>query len=118
MNPSANDWIAKFLAVYEKSTIIDQIENNYLFYNALLNTGFIYGVSMSAVLDENLSSLKLTKEEYTKINLFHALLFSYFQKNKHGSYEEAILSINSYYKQLEKGKSGFLKILLKKIQNV
>ena len=111
MNPSANDWIAKFLAVYEKSTIIDQIENNYLFYNALLNRGFIYGVSMSAVLDENLSSLKLTKEEYTKINLFHALLFSYFQKNKHGSYEEAILSINSYYKQLEKGKSGFLKKL-------
>lgn len=111
MNPSANDWIAKFLAVYDKSSIINQFQDNYLFYNALLNTGFIYGVSMSAILDEHLSSLKLTKEEYTKINLFHALLFSYFQKNKNGSYEEAIVSINAYYKQLEKGKSGFLKKL-------
>lgn len=111
MNPSASDWIAKLLADYEKDKLINEYENNLMFYDALRKTGFVYGVSMSAVLDGELSSLKLTKEEYTKINLFHALLFSYFQKHPEGTYNEAILKIISYYKDLEKGRPGLLKKL-------
>ena len=111
MNPSASDWIAKLLADYEKDTLIHKYGGNLIFYEALRKTGFIYGVSMSAVLDGELSSIKLTKEEYTKINLFHALLFSYFQQNNQGSYNDAILSIISYYKFLEKGRPGLLKKL-------
>lgn len=111
MNPSASDWIAKLLADYEKDTLIHKYGGNLIFYEALRKTGFIYGVSMSAVLEGELSSIKLTKEEYTKINLFHALLISYFQQNKEGSYNDAILSIISYYKFLEKGRPGLLKKL-------
>ncbi len=111
MNPSATDWIPKFLNGFEKTKLIDHFKNDTSFYEALKKTGFIYGVSVDAVLDESISTLKLTKEEFTKINLFHALLYSYFQYNRSADFEEAIKSINEFYKKIEKGKTTFLKKL-------
>ena len=111
MNPSATDWIPKFLNGFEKTKLIDHFKNNTSFYKALKKTGFIYGVSVDAILDESISTLKLTKEEYTKINLFHALLYSYFQYNSSADFEDAIKSINEFYKKIEKGKTTFLKKL-------
>ncbi|MBK5212411.1 MAG: hypothetical protein JJE55_01970 [Flavobacteriaceae bacterium] len=107
MNPSAPDWILKFLNLFEKNELIAAFENENKFYEVLKQTGFIYGVSVSAMPKKSLGKLKLTKEELTKINLFHALLFQFFQKNKNGTNEEAINDILSFYKQLEKGKTGF-----------
>lgn len=107
MNPSAPDWILKFLNLFEKDELIAAFENDINFYEALKQTGFIYGVSVSALPKKSLGNLKLTKEELTKINLFHALLFQFFQKNENGSNQEAINSILAFYKQLEKGKTGF-----------
>ncbi|MCB0464561.1 MAG: hypothetical protein KDC78_02640, partial [Aequorivita sp.] len=107
MNPSAADWILKFLNLFEKKGLIDAFENDQKFYEALKQTGFIYGVSVSALPKKSLGKLKLTKEELTKINLFHALLFQFFQTNKNGTFEEAINDILSFYNQLEKGKTGF-----------
>ncbi|MEH6763283.1 MAG: LETM1-related biofilm-associated protein [Aequorivita antarctica] len=107
MNPSASDWILKFLNLFEKEELIDAFKNNQQFYEALKQTGFIYGVSVSALPQKSLGNLKLTKEEITKINLFHALLFQFFQTNKDGSYAEAISNILLFYNQLERGKTGF-----------
>lgn len=107
MNPSASDWILKFLNLFEKEELIGVFKNDYNFYEALKRTGFIYGVSVSALPKKSLGKLKLTKEELTKINLFHALLFQFFQSNKNGTYEEAINSILLFYNHLEKGKTGF-----------
>ncbi len=107
MNPSASDWILKFLNLFEKDELIGAFKNEHKFYEALKHTGFIYGVSVSALPKKSLGKLKLTKEELTKINLFHALLFQFFQTNKNGAYEEAINNILLFYKHLEKGKTGF-----------
>ncbi len=107
MNPSAPDWILKFLNHFDRKDLLDSFESNRVFYDALKQTGFIYGVSVAAVPKKTLGSLKLTEEEYAKINLFHALLFQYFQKNENGTNEEAIANILSFYQHLEKRKSSF-----------
>ncbi|PKA83867.1 LETM1-like protein [Ulvibacter sp. MAR_2010_11] len=111
MNPSAIDWIPKYLNGIEQKILISSHKDNVQFYKALKHSGFIYGVSADAVLKKSVSSLKLTKEEYTKINLFHTLLFTYFQNNPEDDFSKAIDTINEFYKKLEKGKTGFLKKL-------
>ncbi|MBZ0327281.1 MAG: LETM1 domain-containing protein [Altibacter sp.] len=111
MNPSATDWIPKFLSGLERVDLTTKFKNRTNFYTYLKETGFIYGVSVKAILDETVSNLDLTKEEYTKINLFHALLYFYFQSNPKGSFDDAIGSINEFYNKIDKGKTGFLRKL-------
>lgn len=107
MNPSAADWILKFLNHFERKDLIAPFKNDNNFYDALIQTGFIYGVSVAAVPKKSLGNLKLTEEEFAKINLFHALLFQYYKKNETGTNEGAIADILSFYNQLEKRKTGF-----------
>ena len=108
MNPSASGWIPKFLTQYKKQHLVDDFDNEIHFYNHLKSTGFLYGVSIKAMPKDPLSNLKITTDEYTKINLFHTLLFTFFNKNPNKSSDEAIDSIINFYKLLEKGKIGFL----------
>lgn len=110
MNPSAPDWILKFLNLFEKEELVDAFKNNHQFYEALKQTGFIYGVTVSVIPKKSLGHLKYTKEELTKINLFHTLLFQYFQNNEIGNYDDAIKSILTFYNHLEKGKTGFFQM--------
>lgn len=111
MNPSANDWILKFLNLFEKKELIDTYKNEQVFYKGLKNTGFIFGNSVSALPKKNLSHIKLTREEFTKVNLFHALLYQYYQNKTVTDNEAVINDITSFYKQLEKGKTGFFQKL-------
>ncbi|MAP80876.1 MAG: hypothetical protein CL526_07280 [Aequorivita sp.] len=108
MNPSASDWILKFLDLFNKSDLIAPYKDKYAFYKALKETGFIYGASASALPKKALSNLKLTKQELTKINLFHALLYHFFEKFENASNEKAIESITAFYTHLEKKKTSFL----------
>ncbi len=107
MNPSAPDWILKFLNRFDRNTLANSFKNEVDFYCHLKDTGFIFGVSFRAIPSEALSHLKLTREEFTKVNLFHALLFTLFQQFPNVSNEEAILKMIGFYKELEKGKTGF-----------
>jgi len=107
MNPSAPDWILKFLYHFTKEELIDDFENEPKLYESLKRAGFIYGFSIAALPKKSLGNLKLTREELTKINLFHGLLFQFFQMHPMGTYSEAINDILNFYKQLEKGKTGF-----------
>ncbi len=107
MNPSATDWIPKYLNLFEKKDLVDVFENDHKFYKALKLTGFVYGVSVTTATNKSLGNLKLTKDELTKLNLFHALLFQFFQKNPEASNQEAIADILSFYRFIEKGKTGF-----------
>ncbi len=108
MNPSASGWIPKFISQYKKQGLIDDYTDEDHFYNHLKSTGFLYGVSIKALPKDPVSNLIITTDEYTKINLFHTLLFTFFTKNPKGSFEEAIDSIIRFYKTLEKGKISFL----------
>ena len=107
MNPSAPDWILKFLNLFEKKELVDAFKSEHFFYNELKKTGFIYGVSVTIIPKKSIGGLKLTEEELAKINLFHALIFHFFWQNKTASNQEAIESLLLFYKQMEKGKSGF-----------
>ncbi len=107
MNPSAPDWILKFLNLFEKKELVDGFKSELIFYNELKQTGFIYGVSVTIIPKKSIGGFKLTEEELAKINLFHALLFQFFWQNKTASNKEAIDSLLFFYKQMEKGKSGF-----------
>lgn len=111
MNPSAIDWIPKFLNSIDKRLLVAKFEDNLQYYYTLKRTGFIYGLSMDTIPNELNYSLKFTKEEYTKINLFHALLFVYLHQNKQADFLDAIKSINEFYKRLDKGKTSFFKKL-------
>lgn len=81
------------------------------FYDELKKTGFIYGVSMDAIPKESISTLKLTREEFTKVNLFHALYHTYICERGNGDAEPAIKSIINYYDTMDKGRTGFLRKL-------
>ncbi|MCZ4319397.1 LETM1-related biofilm-associated protein [Aequorivita viscosa] len=109
MNPSAPDWILKFLNLFDKKDLLVPFKNEQTFYTALKETGFIYGVSVSALPKKSLGNLKLTKEELTKINLFHALFYQFYEKNKSATNNEAINNIILFYEHLEKRKASFFK---------
>jgi hypothetical protein len=108
MNPSATGWIPKFISQYKKHGLIDYYTDESHFYNHLKSTGFLYGVSIKALPKDPVSNLKITTDEYTKINLFHTLLFTFFNKNPRATFDEAIDSIIHFYKFLEKGKISLL----------
>ena len=108
MNPSASGWIPKFLTLIEKQQFIEKINDEILFYNQLKTTGFLYGTSIEAVHDKPLSKLSITTDEYTKINLFHTLLFTFFINKPKATFEEAAECILNFYKIFEKGKTGFI----------
>ena len=111
MNPSSTGWIHKFINEFPKKMLVDGSGQMSLFYETLKETGFIYGVSVKTVLKEPVSSLKLTKEELTKINLFHSLLFVYFKERASSTSEDAIEEMVSFYQTIEKGKPGFFQLL-------
>ena len=107
MNPSASDWILKFLSLYSREELVDDFKNETSFYKSLKQSGFIYGISVEVLSNKPIGTLKLTKEELTKVNLFHSLIYQYFQANKDATNQEAIKNILDFYHQLEKGKTGF-----------
>lgn len=107
MNPSAADWILKFFNLFERKELIDLFESDQQFYKSLKNSGFLYGISVDFLPAQKSASIKLTKEELTKVNLFHALIYEFFKWHRYASKEEAIASILKFYKELEKGKTGF-----------
>lgn len=111
MNPSASGWIPKFLAHFEREKLIESFADEPHFYSQLKHTGFIYGVSVDSLPEEPVSHLQLTKEEYTKINLFHALLYTYFSQKQAAEFDDAINEIIRFYKNIEKGKKGFFQKL-------
>ena len=43
MNPSAQDWIKKFLSTYKEDVISLQFTSKDAFYDLLNATGFLYG---------------------------------------------------------------------------
>lgn len=108
MNPSATGWIPKFLTIVDKQHITENINSISIYYNHLKTTGFLYGTSTEALINKPLSKLNITKDEYTKINLFQSLLFTFFINNPTANINEAIASIIAFYKELDKGKTRFL----------
>lgn len=108
MNPSASDWIPKYLSILDDEPFEVNFPEEPHFYDILKDIGFIYGVSLDAVPKDSISNLNLTREEFTKVNLFHALLHTYITETNNTDYEQAVEKIIDYYEVLDKAKTGFL----------
>ena len=102
MNPSASGWIPKFLTIVDKQHIKENINDMFYYYKKLKTTGFLYGTSTEALTSKPLSKLNITRDEYTKINLFQSLLFIFFTNKPNADINDAITSIIAFYKVLDK----------------
>ncbi|MFT4802069.1 MAG: hypothetical protein ACI93N_001844 [Flavobacteriaceae bacterium] len=107
MNPSASGWIPKYLTIVDKQHITENINDIFFYYKKLKTTGFLYGTSTEALTNKPLSKLNITRDEYTKINLFQSLLFIFFTNKPNAEINDAITSIIAFYKELDKGKTSF-----------
>jgi len=108
MNPSAPGWIQKhfpdFLSYLDKNEIDDM-----RFYNTLRKSGFIYGHSTDTIL-KNKSKLKWTTQEKTKINLFDALVFTYYDTIENASISSCTEAIIDFYLLLDKKEEYFINL--------
>jgi hypothetical protein len=107
MNPSAPGWIPKYLSIVDKQYIKENINDIFYYYKKLKTTGFLYGTSTETLTSKPLSKLNITRDEYTKINLFQSLLFIFFTNKPNADINDAITSIIAFYKVLDKGKTSF-----------
>lgn len=109
MNPSASGWIKKHLPNFQeflREHPLDEVE----FYQQLRANGFIYGHSVGTLIDERAKQLKWTTQEKTKINLFDALAFTYFDTIDNANAGDCLKAIISFYKTLDKKERYFIKL--------
>ena len=108
MNPSAPGWIQKhfpdFLSYLDKNEIDDM-----RFYSTLRKSGFIYGHSTDTIL-QNKSKLQWTTQEKTKINLFDALVFTYYDTIENASITSCTEAIIDFYLLLDKKEEYFINL--------
>ncbi|MDX1462436.1 MAG: LETM1-related biofilm-associated protein [Marinirhabdus sp.] len=107
MNPSASGWIPKYIATWNDISNQNPSATAPIAYETVRNIGFIYGVSTASFLSPLPTKLKLSFDEYTKINLFHLLVDTFYQHTSNANAKEAVRSILAFYKTIEKGKQGF-----------
>mgnify|MGYP000291872987 FL=1 len=105
MNPSASGWIKKHLPYFIQFMASHPMDEEEM-YVQLRTKGFIYGTSIKTLCDEESEQLKWTEEEKTKINLFDALTFTYFDCIENGSATDCIKSMISFYSELNKNQGG------------
>ena len=108
MNPSASGWIKKHLGY-----LLNHLENHPIdefgMYRCLRDNGFIYGTSIATLCDEESKQLQWTEEEKTKVNLFDALAYSYYDTISNASPKECVKAMLDFYDSLESddSKSSF-----------
>ena len=106
MNPSAPGWIQKHLSYFLSCTakLLDDEEALYLRFR---ESGFIYGTSIHTLTDEESQQLKWTEEEKTKINLFDALVYTYYDTIERAKEADCLKEIVNFYELLNKKKPFF-----------
>lgn len=107
MNPSAADWILKFLSFFDEDQLNKSEIDEKKFYQLLRETGFIYGNSLRLIDSSIETSISLTEEEITKVNLFHSLVFYFYKENPDKDQADLIESLLEFYSVLGKDKTGF-----------
>lgn len=104
MNPSTSGWIDKFLRDFDLNALsvssLDEL------YPKLREAGFIYGTSISLAISLD-SEITYSEEEKTKINLFSALVITYYETIDNGSSKDCINALVEFYEYLDTKKSFF-----------
>jgi len=104
MNPSSKGWIDKFFRdLKDHNTNLLELSFEKL-YDDLKSVGFIYGTSIDTLLPDH-PDLLYSREEQTKLNLFTALLITYFRTVKNPTEEHFITTLTAFYNELDSTKS-------------
>ncbi len=105
MNPSAPGWIDKFFHRFSKEELLAPYSGVDSFFHALRRSGFIYGHAVSGLSNMQLSDLKLSKNEFSKVNLLHALYYIYMTHGPSSSTADSFYShVLEFYSTIERGK--------------
>ncbi|MEP2937248.1 MAG: LETM1-related biofilm-associated protein [Gilvibacter sp.] len=105
MNPSATGWIDKFFHRFTNEELVAAFATHDDFYHALRVSGFVYGHAISGLIGERLSELKLSKNEYSKVNLLHSFYFIYAKSYKNTpSIDQFLDHVLAFYNEIERGK--------------
>lgn len=109
MNPSAPGWIQKHLPNFLSH--LDKNEMNDLqFYNTLTDCGFIYGHSIDTLIKSTSKQLTWTTQEKTKINLFDALVFTFYDTIENATQITCVDAIVEFYRLLDKKEDYYIDI--------
>ncbi|MBW1295928.1 LETM1-related biofilm-associated protein [Aquimarina litoralis] len=104
MNPSTSGWIDKFLRDFDLDSLpvlsLDEL------YPQLRQAGFIYGTSVALAISLD-SEITYSEEEKTKINLFTALVITYYETIDNGNTKDCINALIEFYEYLDTKKSFF-----------
>ncbi|HDZ03816.1 hypothetical protein LCGC14_0218360 [marine sediment metagenome] len=103
MNPSSSGWIEKYGSVVQKHQ--DTFPNFETLYGTLKKSGFVYGLN-SSIPDFIELEHSLSEDEKAKINLLHALFFTYRTKGG-DDYSEFIEQVFKFYEILKINRAGF-----------
>lgn len=109
MNPSAPGWIKKHLPYFQKFLKEESLVEETV-YRQLRANGFIYGHSISTLVDKRAEQLQWTTQEKTKINLFDALVFTYYDNIDNGTQADCLKAIISFYQSLDTRENYTLKL--------
>jgi len=105
MNPSATGWIDKFFHRFTPDQLVAPFATLDEFYQGLRTSGFIYGQAISGLIEEQLSELKLSQNEYSKVDLLHALYFIYSKAHPENlSVDHFLQHVLAFYANIERGK--------------
>ncbi|MGB3774014.1 MAG: LETM1-related biofilm-associated protein [Leeuwenhoekiella sp.] len=95
MNPSVVGWIDKQLILLNKS---NQSPSNDNIYKAILESGFIYGISINLITPQPRFLHEWTIEEKTKVNLFDGLAYIYMER--YNNLQGFTLTALNFYQKL------------------
>jgi len=104
MNPSTTGWIDKFLRDFDTDSLA--ISSLDMLYLELKKVGFIYGTSVEIALPND-SEITYSEEEKTKINLFSALVITYYETIDNSDPKDCIKALIEFYEYLDTKKSFF-----------
>ncbi len=105
MNPSTLGWVEKFLRDLDDTINLSQWPLDEL-YSDLRRVGFIYGTSVETIIS-NTTDIIYSEEEKTKINLFTALVVTYYDTIENPGKEDCIQALLQFYDFLDTKKSFF-----------
>ncbi len=106
INPASSGWVNKYISLlpitFNETTPLCQKE----VYKLLVKTGFFYGVSSDLAVLPHLKDTIFSIEDFTKVNLFTALMLTYRYQNPNNDLADALKTIERFYTSSNKGKKG------------
>ena len=107
MNPSAQGWIKKLLQeVAQNDSFLKYKKDD--FYNALRNSGFIYGSNLN-IITQVIDKKDLTEEELGKTNLLLAFFYTHSNSKTNTSFIDSVIH---FYTNINEIKTSFFQELL------